>query len=317
MENKEQQFLNIITKTLSDSSYIGDDCAYLKEFGLYITQDSLVEDVHFELSSTSAYCLGQKAVAVNLSDLAAIGAKPLYITISLSMKNDVDADFVKDFYLGVNDVCQKYGVKVVGGDLTGADKIFVSICAIGKKIFSYDISRSNAKVSDVIFVTGPHGDSAAGLKILLDKNKSSNYLVNKHLYPQPQIEKSEELIRLATEDFAMMDSSDGLCDALFKLAEASDVTLKVDFSSIPVSPELKNVFPENWKDIMLWGGEDFELVGCINEKDFEKLDKSHFFRIGKVIEKVANKPIIIDINNSEIDIDKNKFYENSFNHFKG
>ena len=107
---KELEYLDIINKTLSDVSLLGDDCAYLKDFDLCITQDSLVENVHFSLKTTDAYTLGQKAVNVNLSDLAAAGAVPLFVTISLSLPKNKDIDFVKDFYKGVEKSVSKYGV---------------------------------------------------------------------------------------------------------------------------------------------------------------------------------------------------------------
>ena len=120
---KELEYFDIINKTLSDVSLLGDDCAYLKDFDLCITQDSLVENVHFSLKTTDAYTLGQKAVNVNLSDLAAAGAVPLFVTISLSLPKNKDIDFVKDFYKGVEKSVSKYGVTVAGGDLTDADKV--------------------------------------------------------------------------------------------------------------------------------------------------------------------------------------------------
>ena len=147
---KETEYLETIRKVLADSSLIGDDCAFLtpdmtKNNGLYITQDSLVEDVHFKLSTTTPYQLGKKSVSVNLSDLAAVCSEPLYITVSLSFPKSLNEQFVEDFYRGVNEICEKYNVKVAGGDLTGSDKLFISICAIGRKTGEYNISRKNAK----------------------------------------------------------------------------------------------------------------------------------------------------------------------------
>lgn len=315
--SKEQQFLNVINSILSDNSYLGDDCAFLQELGIYVTQDSLVEGVHFLLSTTDAYNLGRKAASVNLSDLAAAGAKPLYITISLSCNDSVDEKFVEGFYKGINDVCNEFDVKVAGGDLTGAESVFISICAIGKKVSKTKVSRANARNGDVVFVTGAHGDSAGGLKLLMNGDKSCEYLIKKHLAPIAQIQKSREIMQIAQQDFAMIDSSDGLGDALFKISDASGVTLDIDFESVPVSDELKAYFPDDWNSLVLWGGEDFELVGCISEQDFKKLDKNKFFKIGRVVERIPDKPVILGSRDCECIIDCEVFSKKSFNHFKG
>lgn len=292
---KELEYLNIINKTLGDASLLGDDCAYLKEFDLCITQDSLIEGVHFLLETTDAYTLAQKAVNVNLSDLAAAGAKPLYITISLSFPQSIDNSFIENFYKGIETSVSKYGVKVAGGDLTGADKFFISICAIGKKYNNVNVSRRNAKAGDIIVLTGPHGSSAGGLKLLLQGKKEPKTLINKHLLPSARVEESELIMQCAFEcklkNIAMTDSSDGLGDALYKLSTGCGYLFDIDFESIPADEELKQTFPDEWKELLMWGGEDFELVFCIDKFAFEKLDKTKFFKIGTV----SNKPITREI----------------------
>ncbi len=307
---KEFEYLKIIQKTLSDSSMIGDDCAFLEEFGLCVTQDTLCEGVHFLLSTTDAYSLGQKAVNVNFSDLAAAGAKPLYLTISLSLPKSLDESFVKAFYEGVNDACLKYGAVVAGGDLTGSESVFVSICAIGKKINDVKVSRSFAKEGDVVVVTGFHGDSAGGLRLLQNGIREPQELIKKHLLPAAQCEKStilmEELNKNGVDRVAMMDSSDGLGDALFKLSQGCGFAFDLEFDLVPVNPFLKLAFPQEWKDLVLWGGEDFELVFCTSENVFEGLDKSNFFKIGKV----SGRPC-----SQEDEIFKD-FSKKSFDHFK-
>ena len=308
---KELEYLNIINKTLTDSSLIGDDCAYLEEFDLCITQDTLVEGVHFLLNTTDAFTLAQKSVNVNLSDLAAAGAKPLYITLSLSLPKNIDQNFVENFYKGVETAVSKYGIKVAGGDLTGADRVYISICAIGKKYNSVQVSRTNAKAGDIIALTGTHGSSAGGLKLLSQGKKEPEILIKKHLLPSAQVEKSKIIMQTAfdcnVKNIAMMDSSDGLGDALYKLSTGCGYLFNIDFDSIPVDEELKTAFPEEWKDLLMWGGEDFELVFCIDKSAFEKLDKTKFYKIGTV----SDKPITKDIANV-----LNQEFENKiFKHF--
>lgn len=318
---KELQYLKVINKALSDSSYLGDDCAFLSpellgNNGLYVTQDSLVEDIHFSLSTTTPYQLGKKSINVNISDLAAALAKPLFVTISLSLPKNICEDFVKEFYRGVNDVCENYGVKVVGGDLTGSDKVFLSICAIGKKIVPFETSRSSAKEGDIIVTTGFHGDSAGGLKLLSDGLAAPKSLIDSHLDPIAKTEKSEILAQFVNSDFAMMDTSDGLGDALYKIASQSNVSMAVEFEKVPISDELKQTFPNNFKSLALWGGEDYELLFCVSKDVFSKLDKSKFFEIG-IVEKLENSSFvkIKDGENIWI-IDEMTFHQKSFNHFK-
>ncbi len=308
---KELEYLAIINNTLSDSSFLGDDCAYLKEFDLCITQDTLVEGVHFLLETTDAFTLAQKAVNVNLSDIAAAGAKPLYITISLSLPKEIDKNFVEDFYQGVETVISKYGIKVAGGDLTGADKVYISICAIGKKYNSVGVSRTNANPGDIIVVTGTHGSSAGGLKLLAQKKSEPAVLIKKHLLPAARIEESRRIMQTAFEcgvkNIAMMDSSDGLGDALYKLSTGCGYLFDIDFASVPVDEELKKTFPDEWKELLMWGGEDFELVFCVDKKVFEKLDKNKFFKIGTVSDWHITKEIAQKLNQ--------EFENKSFKHF--
>lgn len=316
---KEQKFLEIIKQNLSDSSYIGDDCALIKEkkekqekqesqSDLCITQDTLVEDIHFSLKTTTACELAQKAVNVNFSDLAAAGAEPLFITISLSLPKSADESFVNEFYKGVQTAISKYNAKVIGGDLTASEKVFISICAIGRKYNDISISRANAKAGDIIAVTGVHGDSAGGLKLLQNGIQNPQKLIKKHLLPEPQTEKSKILMQTAKQcgltEFAMMDSSDGLADALYQMSKAGNLAFDIDYDSIPVSKELKETFPQQWQNMMLWGGEDFELVFAIDEKAFNNLDKTMFHKIGTVSDRPFDK-------------EKTKEYEkNVFKHFE-
>ena len=317
---KETEYLETIKKVLADSSLIGDDCAFLtpdmtKNNGLYITQDSLVEDVHFKLSTTTPYQLGKKSVSVNLSDLAAVCAEPLYITVSLSLPKRLNEQFVKDIYRGVNEICERYNVKVAGGDLTGSDKLFISICAIGRKTGEYNISRKNAKPGDIIVVTGCHGDSAGGLSLLEKNDKSCERLICAHLEPLAQIEKSKVLSNLVNQDFAMMDTSDGLADALYKIAHDSGVLMEVDFEAIPVSEQLREKFPDTYKSFVLWGGEDYQLLLCIKPEIYKKLDKDQFFKIGTV-QKADILPVVrIKDNDILHTIDLDVFDKKSFNHF--
>ena len=183
---KEKEFITIIKNTLN-SPYIGDDCAYLKDLGIVVTQDSLVEDIHFSTKFISAFDLGFKAVMVNISDVAASGAEPKYLTVSLSLPSNVKEDFVEEFYNGCKKACGN-DVQIVGGDITGSEKIYISISAIGKTLGRNISSRKNAKIGQKVIVSGIHGSSSAGLKLLLEGKNSPEKFIKSHINPVAQVE---------------------------------------------------------------------------------------------------------------------------------
>lgn len=293
---KEKSLIQTI-KTLLKSEYIGDDCAYLKDLGIVVTQDSLVEDIHFRREFITPFQLGYKTAMVNISDICASGAKPMYMTISLSLPNSVDEDFVKEFYEGVKDASKD--IKIVGGDLTGSDKIYISATAIGKTEGRKISSRSNAKENYKIIVSGEHGSSAFGLNLLLNNKTEPEYFIKQHLMPVAQEEFSRQIAENSSEDYAMMDTSDGLADALIQIAQASKVTITVDTSKIPHAPQVD-------METVLYGGEDYQLVAAVPDSLLKKLDA--YTIIGEV--KNGNTGLMID----------GKFYtdieEKLYKHFK-
>lgn len=255
---KEKELIQIIKSTLN-SDFIGDDCAYLPDLGIVVTQDSLVENVHFKLDYTTPYQLGYKSAMVNISDICASGAEPKYLTIALSLPKYINENFVQEFYNGAKDACGD--VKIVGGDLTGSDKLFISVTAIGSTKDRKISSRSNAKIGYKIIVSGEHGNSAKGLQLL---NTSSplrgegEKFVQAHLMPIAQREFSKRIASIANYDYAMMDTSDGLADALMQIAKASGVTISIDTSKIPHDKDVD-------METVLYGGEDYQLVAAVPE----------------------------------------------------
>ena len=227
---KEKEFITIIKNTLN-SPYIGDDRAYLKDLGIVVTQDSLVEDIHFSTKFISAFDLGFKAVMVNVSDVAASGAEPKYLTVSLSLPSNVKEDFVEEFYNGCKKACGN-DVQIVGGDITGSEKIYISICAIGKTLGRNISSRKNAKIGQKVIVSGIHGSSSAGLKLLLEGKNSPEKFIKSHINPVAQVEFGKNISTTVKEPYAMMDTSDGLMDGLSTIANESGVLLDIDFDKI-------------------------------------------------------------------------------------
>uniref|UniRef100_UPI0040296A36 thiamine-phosphate kinase n=1 Tax=Candidatus Scatousia sp. TaxID=3085663 RepID=UPI0040296A36 len=273
---KEKDFILQIQNFLN-SEYIGDDCAYLKDLGFVITQDSMVEDIHFKTDFATPYQIGYKAAMVNISDVCASGAEPKYITVALSLPKQTEIEFVQEFYKGLKDACKD--VEIVGGDITGSDKIYISITAIGITKDRKISSRKNAKIGQKIIVSGSHGSSGAGLAELLNGNRTGKF-ITKHLMPEAQLDFSRKIASTIKEDYAMMDTSDGLMDALSQIANESGVLLDVDFEKIPYDKEIENF--KNYKNIILYGGEDYQLVATVT-------DPQDFTVIGEVKEGLGVK----------------------------
>ena len=299
---KEQEFIKIIKSTLN-SPYIGDDCAYLEDLGIVISQDSLVEDVHFKKEFITPYQLGYKTVMVNISDICASGAEPKYITISLSLPKDTDNEFIEQFYKGAKYASKN--VEIVGGDITGSDKIYISAAAIGSTKNRKISSRKNAKAGYKVIVSGEHGNSAKGLNLLLGNNslftkgEINNKFIKAHLMPEAQQEFSRRIAENIKEDYAMMDTSDGLADALFQIANASNVIINVDTAKIPHSAGID-------MHTVLYGGEDYQLVAAVPEN---------------LLQKISGYTIIGDVEQGSPSVKLDgkilKEPENSlFNHFK-
>ena len=258
---KEQDFINIIKKQIG-TEYIGDDCAFLKDLGIVVTQDSLVEDVHFKMNWCTPYQLGFKAVTVNISDVLASGAEPKYVTIALSLPSKTEKKFVEEFYKGAKSALR--GAKIIGGDITGADKVYISIAAIGTTNGRKISSRRNAHVGDVVITKGEFGKSSLGLKELMNGGNDSE-LIRAHLEPQLEENFANEIATQINSEYAMMDTSDGLADALFQIASSSNVSIDSKF--------LEGIF----------GAEDYKLVATVPREFLKKLTEYEI--IGKVVEK--------------------------------
>ncbi len=300
---KEKVFITIIKNTLN-SPYIGDDCAYLKDLGIVVTQDSLVEDIHFSTKFISAFDLGFKAVMVNVSDVVASGAEPKYLTVSLSLPSNVKEDFVEEFYNGCKKACGN-DVQIVGGDITGSEKIYISICAIGKTLGRNISSRKNAKIGQKVIVSGIHGSSSAGLKLLLEGKNSPEKFIKSHISPVAQVEFGKNISTTIKEPYAMMDTSDGLMDGLSTIANESGVLLDIDFDKIPYDKDIEQF--ENWQDLVLFGGEDYQILATVPQ-NFQG-----GFEIGVVKEGLG---VNLKLRDKITHYSKQDVEEKVFNHFK-
>lgn len=236
---------------------IGDDGAVLEpEPGRDQVQviDSLVEGVHFPSDSNAAE-IGYRVVAVNLSDIAAMGARPRWMTLALTMPQK-DAQWLTDFANGLFEAAAEFDVALVGGDTTSGDAVVATVHITGEVEQGRALLRSGAQVGDKIFVTGTVGDAAAGLE-LLRRGVHDNFLVNRFLRPSARIATGCSLVGRAS---AAIDVSDGLIGDLKKLLEASGVGGELDLERVPVSDAVKSHFDEaDTIRFALSGGDDYEL----------------------------------------------------------
>ncbi len=258
---------------------VGDDAAVMPHPGLgqllVVTTDVLVDEVHFSDRTTSPEDVGWRAAAANLSDLAAMGASPLGITVGLSIRRDVAVSWVEQLYQGLVCCLQQYNTPIVGGDICRSPAIALSITAFGQVSPNRILRRSAAKVGDAIVVTGLHGASRAGLELLLKPELGKHLteaermsLIRAHQRPQPRLDVLPLLWKILDSHFPLliagMDSSDGLADAILQLCRASGVGAALERSWISLPPVLSQlVSPEQMWDWVLYGGEDFELVLCL------------------------------------------------------
>ncbi|MER3432925.1 MAG: thiamine-phosphate kinase [Leptolyngbya sp. ERB_1_1] len=264
VQNIGEQGLLKRVQAFCPSAIVGDDAAVLPtEPGksLVITSDVLVDGVHFSDKTTPPESAGWRAIAANLSDLAAMGASPLGVTVGLGLPKTTPVEWVERLYQGMSNCLNQFGGAIVGGDLCRSPVITLAITAFGQVDPDHVIQRSTAQPGDAIFVTGFHGSSRAGLEMLLnsDHEPERASLIRAHQYPIPRFDLPAFSTRISG-----MDSSDGLADAVLQICRMSGVGAKLDRALIPIDPALKQwVSAEQAIDWALYGGEDFELVLCL------------------------------------------------------
>ncbi len=301
---------------------VGDDAAVLDiepDKKLVVTTDVLVDKVHFSDRTTQAFDVGWRGATANLSDLAAMGATPIGITVGLSLPGNVPVSWVEELYQGLNSCLSQYHTPIVGGDITRSETITVAITALGQVAPHGIIRRSSARVGDAIIMTGYHGLSRAGLELLLNPELGNNlasqekeFLIKAHQQPNPRLDLLP-ILEEVTSEIAIggMDSSDGLADAISQICRFSGVGAIIDGDNLPIHPILLKLgSSEQATRWTLFGGEDFELVLCLPFPLAATLVNSlgtNANIIGRVIseEKVilnykkSRNPIKISISNSE------------------
>lgn len=287
----EQGLLKIFRQYCSD--VVGDDAApmgaTLSEHQMVVTTDMLIDGVHFSDRTTSPEDVGWRAAAVNLSDLAAMGAKPWGLVMSVGLPPDMEVEWIEGVYRGFSECLRTYGTELVGGDTVRSPIRTLSVTAFGQVHQNQVIQRHTAQVGDAIIMTGIHGLSKAGLELLFDQNLKQKLLAplkigNRilagedlvkaicrcHQRPIPRFDAIALLHKLLKQhnylkDFPIsgMDSSDGLADAIAQICRSSNVGAKIFWRSLPIHRAVRTLAGEQALDWVLYGGEDFELVLCM------------------------------------------------------
>ncbi len=305
---------------------IGDDCAVLpldETSDLLVTTDMLIEDIHFLRDKITPWQLGYKSVAVNLSDIAAMGGTPLGTFLSIAVPPGIDVEYLDQFMDGYRAVSNKYVSPLYGGDTTKSAKyLSVNVCAIGKCPRGKAKLRSNAQSGDLICVTGYLGDSAGGLKAIQENTEYSadiEYLLQRHHLPEPRI--TEGLVLSSFDGVnAMMDISDGIASDLPHILKASGKSARVQLDRLPLSDPLKRIsVSRNWntEELASAGGEDYELLFTVSPDELEKVELSFKEKSGKPLYQIGiigeGKPEIYWYRNEH----KVDFLKKGFNHFTG
>ncbi|MEP0355792.1 MAG: thiamine-phosphate kinase [Paraglaciecola sp.] len=248
---------------------IGDDGAitHIPEGqALVTTTDTLLSGVHF-LPSTNAHAIAQKAIAVNLSDLAAMGAEPAWISLSLSLP-EIDQAWLEDFSRGIKEHAEYYSIQLIGGD-TVHGPLAITITAQGFVPFDQALTRSQAKPGDFIYATGSLGDAGVGLQLAQLKRKIDNpvhhnFLVNRLDYPTPRLLVGASLRRIAN---SCIDLSDGLISDIQHILKASHCGAVIHVDKLPLSDAMvASVEPEEAIKFALSAGDDYELLFTVSEE---------------------------------------------------
>ena len=249
----------------------GDDAAAWRtgEATELFTTDTMVEGVHFNRSTTPWTDLGWKSLASNISDIAAMGGLPMYALVTLGLPPETDVDHLKELYAGMMQISNTYGVAIVGGDLVRSPVVFITVSLTGVHPGN-PMLRTAARAGDGIGVTGYLGSSGAGLRLLLEDtpaetpaetpapSAAAEYSKESHRRPHPAVEQGRLLSKSGVE--TAMDISDGLADDLSKLCQASGLSARIYADRVPVHPLVKQTYPDNWLDLALNGGEDYQLL---------------------------------------------------------
>jgi thiamine-monophosphate kinase len=285
---RERDFIDNIRKSVhyrnkSLIKGIGDDCAiidYTKQTYLIITTDSLCEGTHFNRNYFKPWEIGARSMAVNISDICAMGGVPRYSLVGIGFNKREKQKFIDSIYRGLIDYAENYGIDIIGGDTVGSRGLFLSVTIVGEVEKNRVMTRAGARAGDRIFTTGLLGDSYAGLKVLLARGRENTmpyeYLpVKKHILPLPKYVEGRLLSQSGFVN-SCIDISDGLINDTANIASESGKGAEIFTDRLPISLSAAKIaahFRDKAVDYALYGGEDFELLFTVSPLNVDKLIK--------------------------------------------
>ena len=298
----------------------GDDAGVVKVSGdeyLLATTDALVDGVHFKSALFRPEDVGRKSIAVNVSDIAAMGGRPAYCLVSLVLPKSLDESYKNRLYDGIVQECERYDIQIIGGNVSGGKELVVDVFLLGKVASDKVILRSGAKVGDKVLVTGSLGDAAAGLQLLKLKeirgrendrelrfrtSRNDNNLISKQLTPTPRL---KEALMIAESGLAtsMIDISDGLGQDIGHICDSSGVGVRIYEDRLLIGEGVVEVAERMGKkplELVLLGGEDYELCFTASEKHVEKIKsaiesktKTLVSVVGEILEKEVGRLLVL------------------------
>tara|TARA_B100000989_G_scaffold53432_1_gene35801 strand:- start:798 stop:1850 length:1053 start_codon:yes stop_codon:yes gene_type:complete len=299
----EVDLIKRITKTFKKTKKstiidIGDDAALLNfdKTNIAISQDILVEGIHFDLSYVPLKHLGYKSVVVNISDIISMNVKPSHILVSIAVSNRFKINALEELYEGIKLACLNYNIDLIGGDTTSSNKgLVISVTCIGNTKNRKIIERNGAKINDLLVVSGDLGAAYMGLQVLerekkvFEVNPNSQpdlsqytYCIQKQLKPEPRIDIIDYLEELKIIPSSMIDISDGLSTEINHLSRSSGLSFHINEDLIPVSEITKKVCEEfkiDYSTASLNGGEDYELLFTTSKRNLKKIKQSQFLSV--------------------------------------
>ena len=292
---------------------IGDDAAaWHGDTSIQLaTVDSLIQDVHFSLATASWDELGWRAMAANLSDIAAMGGVPRYALVSLALPPHTEVDDVAAFYLGMIELAQQSGVAIIGGDISSAPLVAITITILGntRNRDKCVLTRLTAEPGEQIAVTGYLGASAAGLEMLSKQlqfdPEATACFRNAFLHPYPRIAEGQLLLEQGVK--TAIDISDGLVSDLKQICKASQVGARIEIDCVPIQPLVKANFGDKSLELALSGGEDYELLFTGSAEVIDNVKRAASCPvtvIGEIIADKAGKVALIDKKGNFFDLGK-------------
>ncbi len=278
---------------------IGDDAAAWQA-GASIelaTVDTMVQDVHFSLDTTTWRELGWKSLAINLSDIAAMGGLPQYALVALALPEDTAVADVQALYEGIIELAKQSGTAIAGGNISRAPLVSVTVTVIGRSPDKKVLRRATARPGETIAVTGYTGSAAAGLEMLMRKlefkPENAAYLRKAFLQPTPRLAEGRILVQNGVK--TAIDTSDGLLADLCHICEASGVSARLDTDCLPVHPAVQECFGEKARELALSGGEDYELLFTGSAAAINRVKKEVNCPVTAIGKITAGEPGKIDL----------------------